>query len=84
MAVLSAEDTASDGGHQDRRASTKRRTMRARKTPIPYPIAALIPPMSPWNSQSRGNRDGVSDRQKNSAANAMPVKSSRSSLHAHT
>ena len=33
-------------------------------------MAALRPPIKPWNSQSRGSSDGVSDRQKNSAPNA--------------
>lgn len=38
-------------------------------------MATLMPPISPWNNQSRGSSDGVSDQQKNRAAKAMPVKS---------
>ena len=43
-----------------------------------------MPPIRPWNSQSRGSSDGVSDRQKNSVPKATPTKSSRTRLHAQT
>ncbi|SKV39142.1 Uncharacterised protein [Mycobacteroides abscessus subsp. abscessus] len=45
-------------------------------------MAAVAPPISPWNSQVRGISDGVSDRQKNSAPKAIPQKSNRSRFHA--
>ncbi len=47
-------------------------------------MAELIPPIRPWKSQSRGNSEGVNDQQKKNAANAMPVKSSLRSPHAHS
>ena len=68
------------GGHHRRRRRISARAATATSTPMPYPMAALIPPMIPPVSQSRGSSEGVSDRQNNSAANATPVKSRRTRL----
>src|SRR5512143_484721 len=43
-----------------------------------------MPPITPWKKYSRGSREGVSDRQKNSAPTATPTKSSRTRPHAHS
>lgn len=72
------------GGHHGWWSRKSRRTALPANTPMPYPMAALIPPITPASTQSRGTSDGVRDRQKNSAPTATPTKSSRTRLHVHS
>ena len=71
--ALSTYRTRSDGLGIGMRDRTHRRNTHSSTQPSPYPIAALIPLISPWNSQSRGTSEGVTDSPKNSVASTNPT-----------
>lgn len=55
------------------RGRTHRRNSHSSRQPTPYPMAALIPLIKPWNIQSRGSKDGETDAAKNTVANTRPT-----------
>lgn len=72
-AILTAFATQSGGGSTLIRGRMYLRNNHSSTQPTPYPRAALMPLIKPWNSQSRGNSDGVTDHEKNSSATARPT-----------
>src|SRR5690606_22107149 len=62
------------------RQAMLRRSAVPRITPVRYPAAVTTPAMIPWMSHDRGSSDGVSDRQKKTAATMLPGASSRRAI----
>src|SRR3954447_17329604 len=52
-------------------------------TPTPQPMAAVMPAISPWSTQPRGNREGVREAQPNRTAPSVPLQVYRGSHRRH-